>query len=92
MEKGSPLPEWFRPDRARVIVLRSKLEWQGLDVDVVVPAGADPGERVLTWMRNYGMQFNRPFIYQQDGLWHGYGPPEFQRAVADKVGRGESLW
>ena len=92
VERGSPLPEWFRPDRSKVIVLRSKLVWQGLDVDVVVPAGADPDERVLTWMRNTGMQFQRPVIYQQDGLWHGFGPPEFQRDVADKVQRGESLW
>jgi len=75
-----------------VIVLRSKLVWQGMDVDVVVPAGADPGGRVITWMQNYGEQFTRPFIYQQDGLWHGYGPPAFQHDVAQKVGRGEKLW
>ncbi len=92
MEQGSPLPEWFRPDRSGVIVLLSKLDWRGMDVDVVVPAGSDPGERVLNWMRNYGMQHQRPFMYQAEGIWFGFGPPEFQQEVRDKVRRGEALW
>ena len=92
MAKGSPLPDWLRPDRSGVIVLLSKLDWHGLEVDVVVPAGRDPDERVLAWMRNYGMQHNRPFIYQQEGLWHGFGPPAFQEEVRAKVQRGEALW
>ncbi len=92
MEQGSPLPEWFRPDRSGVIVLLSKLDWRGMDVDVVVPADSDPGERVLNWMRNYGMQHQRPFMYQAEGIWFGFGPPEFQQEVRDKVRRGEALW
>ena len=35
----SPLPEWMKPNKAKVIVIFNKLNWNGLPVDLAVPVG-----------------------------------------------------
>ena len=35
----SPLPDWMKPDNAKVIVIFNKITWHGLPVDVAVPVG-----------------------------------------------------
>ena len=89
---NSPYPDTFRPDRLGLIVLAAKIQWRGLPVDVIVPAGRDPDEKNLAWFAELSRTKLRPFIYQRNDEWFGYGPPEFQRELAEKQARGEKLW
>lgn len=92
MRPGSPLPDEFRPDRIGVLILLDQFRWHGVPVDALVPAGRDPGHAVLDWMQRNALRRQRPFVYQQDGVWHGFGPPDFQHEIRAKVQRGEKLW
>ena len=74
------------------MVLRGKLLWRGLSVDVVVPAGQDPSPDVLAWLQQYGQAHSRPFVHQENGEWHAFGPPEFQREMKRRLAGGEKLW
>lgn len=88
----SPLPDWLHPSECGVIVLTDRSSWRGKPVDVLVSAGKDPDERLLQWYRHYSINNLRPFIYQNEGMWFGFGPMEFQREIAAKARRGEQLW
>ena len=57
---ASPLPDWMKPDNARVIVLFNKFQWQGVPVDLAVPVGKRIPPRALTWLRNFA-EAHRPF-------------------------------
>lgn len=100
MREGSPLPEWFRPDLAKVIVLPAVRSWRNLAVDVAVPVGKKIPGKAMNWLKVFATQHGRPFIYteQQQGalgreqVVAAFGPPEFQRDVAELVARGEKLW
>jgi len=89
---GSRLPEWLHPGKCGVIVLTDRSSWRGRPVDVLVSAGKNPDEHLLEWYRQYSINNLRPFIYQHEGLWYGFGPVEFQHEIAAKAHRGEALW
>lgn len=89
---ASPLPDWMRPDKAGLVLLAAKLTWRGLKVDVAVPTGAGPGERGLSWLKEFSLDRQRPLLYQQGESWYAFGPPEFQQEIKDKIERGEKLW
>lgn len=91
-EAGSHLPEWMWPKSSGVIMLTGRSSWRGRPVDVVVSAGRDPDEKVLTWLQDYSVKNVRPFLYQRDEQWFGFGPPAFQQEIAAKAARGEALW
>ena len=38
------------------------------------------------------LRTGRPFFYEIAGERFGFGPPEFQREMAEKVAHGEKLW
>ena len=87
---GSPLPDDFRPDRLGVIVV--PMRWRERAAFVLLSAGQDPGPAMLAWMQAYATATGSPFFYQAEGQRVGYGPPEFQREMLEKVSRGERLW
>ena len=97
---GSHLPEWFRPDRARVMVLAAVRSWRGRPVDVAVPVGRRIPPRALNWLKQYAGEHARPLIYlEQDSKdltreqrTVAYGPPEFQQEVGRLLEAGEKLW
>ncbi len=89
---GSHLPQWMWPKESGVIVLTERSQWRGKPVDVLVSAGRDPDEKVLAWYQQYSMENLRPFLYQRNELWYGFGPVEFQKEIAAKAARGEALW
>lgn len=91
-EAGSELPEWMQPSECGVIVLAGRSSWAGRPVDVLVSAGKDPDRRMLSWYEEYSVRTMRPFLYQQEGRWFGFGPLPFQREVAAKAARGERLF
>ncbi|MEW6353766.1 MAG: SEC-C metal-binding domain-containing protein [Pseudomonadota bacterium] len=91
-EAGSHLPEWMWPKQSGVIVLTGRSQWRGRPVDVLVSAGRDPDEKVLGWYQDYSIKSLRPFLYQRNEQWFGFGPEEFQRDIAAKAARGEALW
>ena len=90
MQPASELPDEWRPDRIGVIVVVT--HWRGAPAKILVSAGNDPGEAVLDWLRAQAQATRTPFFYEQRGERYGYGPPEFQREMAQRVARGEKLW
>mgnify|MGYP000226898381 FL=1 len=90
LEKDSPLPEEYRPDKIGVIFVI--MEWRGTPIYTLTPAGRDPGEDVLAWAREWSARTQRPFLYQLNGEWYAFGPPEFRKEMLEKIGRGEKLW
>ncbi len=89
---NSDLPEWMLPSRSGVIVLSGRLTWRKHAVDVLVSAGKDPDAKLLAWYQQYSIKDYRPFVYQQQEQWFGFGPEAFQADIAAKVARGEALW
>jgi hypothetical protein len=43
-------------------------------------------------MQDLSRRTERPFFYEIAGERYGYGPPEFQQEMAERVARGEALW
>lgn len=89
----SPLPEWMKPDNAKVIVLFDKYQWRGLPVDYAVPVGKRIPPRALKWLQQFAQSHNRILLYaeqiMENGMFstrqavHAFGPEAFQHeAVA----------
>ena len=100
--KGSPLPDWMRPDKGKVIVMFNKLNWNGYPVDLAVPAGKRIPPRSLEWLKNFAATNSRPLIYteqvtesgefQKQQQIFGYGPPAFQQDLLRWQQEGKKLW
>ena len=90
LQPGSPFPDDWRPDRIGVMVIQ--MRWRGREAYVLRSVGRDPDERMLTWMQEMSLRTQRPFFYEVAGERFGFGPPEFQREMSEKVARGEPLW
>lgn len=91
-EAGSDLPEWMQPNQSGVIMLTGRSNWRGRPMDVVVSAGRDPDEKILAWLQERSIKTVRPFVYQREEMWYGFGPAAFQAEIAAKAARGEPLW
>lgn len=92
LQPTSPLPDWMRPDKAGLVMLAANFEWRGLRVDVAVATGSGPKAKALAWLQAFSRKEMRPLIYQIEGEWHLFGPPEFQQEMKTKLDRGEVLW
>ena len=66
---SSPLPDWMRPDKSRLILLAANFIWRGLTVDVAVAVGERPKTKALDWMQRFSAETRRPLIYQIDDAW-----------------------
>ena len=96
---GSPLPEWMKPNNAKVIVLFNQSSWRGLPVDVAVPVGRKIPPRALEWLQQFAERNSRMLLYSEQIVENGaftkeqsvsaYGPPEFQQEMAERHARGE---
>lgn len=99
---SSPLPDWMKPNEAKVMVLFNKLRWRGLPVDVAVPVGKRIPPRALNWLKQFAEQQGRPLLYTEQVLVNGklqkdqqtiaYGPLEFQQEVMQRLSLGQRLW
>jgi SEC-C motif-containing protein len=90
LQAASPFPDDFRPDRLGVMIIAMK--WRGVDAYVLRSTLRDPDEKLLGWMREFSLRTQRPFFYEVAGERFGFGPPEFQQEMSEKVARGERLW
>jgi hypothetical protein len=99
---GSPLPEWMKPNNAKVIVLFNQSVWRGMPVDVAVPVGRRIPPRALNWLMQFAQAQGRALLYSEQIVENGaytnrqavaaFGPPEFQQDMAERARRGEKLW
>lgn len=99
---GSPLPEWMKPNNAKVIVLFNQSTWQGMPIDVAVPVGRRIPPRALNWLRQFAETNQRALLYSEQVVEGGrftnkqafsaFGPPEFQQDMAERSARGEKIW
>ena len=99
-KEHSPLPEWMKPNNARVVVLFDQSVWNGMPLDVAVPVGRRIPPRSLQWLQQFAQTNNRVLLYSEQIVVDGkftrqqsfsaYGPPEFQQDVAARLQRGES--
>ncbi len=95
----SPLPDWMKPNNAKVIVLHDQSVWRGVPVDVAVPVGKRIPQRALNWLMQFAQDNGRVLLYseqiEKDGVFTGkqrvaaYGPPDFQREMADRLAQGD---
>jgi hypothetical protein len=90
LQPGSPFPEEFRPDRLGVMMIQ--MRWRGRNAYVMRSAGRDPDDKLLAWMRDFSLRTGSPFFYEIEGERYGFGPPEFQHEMSEKVARGDALW
>ena len=100
--ENSPLPEWMKPNNAKVIVIFNKTRWRGLPVDVAVPIGRRIPPRALTWLKEFSASHARPLlfseqvkengVFQRQQLFSAHGPPEFQQHIAQLTASGKPLW
>ncbi len=100
-QEGSPLPEWMKPDNAKVIVLFDQGEWHGLPLDVAVPVGRRIPPRALTYLKQFAEARRRVLLYSEQIVENGaytmrqtvsaYGPQAFQQEMAERAARGEKL-
>lgn len=99
--EGSRMPEWMKPDNAKVIVLSNFHTWRGLPVDLAVPVGRRIPPRSLEWLQQFARQENRMLLYAEQIMDNGrytnqqhyssYGPPEFRQDMAELFRRGETI-
>ncbi|MBT8420714.1 MAG: hypothetical protein KJO08_07645 [Gammaproteobacteria bacterium] len=102
MIKDSPLPDWMKPNKGKVIVLFNKLSWNGYPVDLAVPVGKKIPPRSLEWLEAFSRNHTRPFMYteqlveagkfQRQQQVFGYGPPAFQQDLLRWQKEGKKLW
>ena len=100
--ENSPLPEWMKPNNAKVIVIFNKTQWRGLAVDVAVPIGRRIPPRALNWLKEFAASKGRPLlfseqvkedgVFQRQQLFSAHGPPEFQQHIAQLTASGKPLW
>jgi len=90
LQPGGPFPDDWRPDKLGVMVIPMK--WRGQEAYVLRSAGRDPDAGVIGWMEVMSTRLKRPFFYEVGGERFGFGPPEFQQEMAERVARGEVLW
>ena len=83
-EANSALPDWMKPSLCGVIVVTGRSSWRGRPVDILVASDKDPDQRVLDWFKARALRERRPFIFQSDHQWFGFGPAEFQQKVKEK--------
>jgi hypothetical protein len=94
----SPLPEWMKPNNAKVIVLFDQSQWRGMPVDVAVPVGRRIPPRALQWLMQFAQTQQRALIYSEQKIENGrftkqqsamaYGPPEFQQEMVARLQNG----
>jgi hypothetical protein len=89
---NSPLPEWLRPDQAKVIFLPSQFDWNHQRVDVAVPVGGGPDATSLQWFKDFALANKRLLIYCEGEDWFAFGPPAFQLEMQQRMVRGDKLW
>jgi hypothetical protein len=99
--EDSPLPEWMKPDNAKVIVLLDQGTWRGLPLDVAVPVGRRIPPRALNYLKQFAEARRRVLLYaeqiEEQGAYtnrqdvSAYGPPAFQQEMAERASRGEKL-
>ena len=98
----SPLPDWMKPNNAKVIVLFGKLRWRGLPVDVAVPVGKRIPPRALNWLKDFSANNGRPLLFseqvdpgkgfEREQMFSAHGPSEFQQDIAQLIASGKALW
>jgi len=88
----SPLPDWLRPDKAKVIFLPAQFNWNGQPVDVAVPVRDGPDDKTTEWLKNFASERKRLLLYRIDEEWFAFGPPAFQLEMHERMARGEKLW
>jgi hypothetical protein len=101
--EASPLPDWMKPNEAKVIVLFDQTHWRGMPVDVAVPVGRRIPPRALEWLMQFAQQHGRALLYSEQHVdtkkrftnqqaFSAFGPPEFRQEMAEYAARGERPW
>ncbi len=90
--EGSPLPDWLRPDLAKLILLPNNFEWRGYPVHVAVAVGQAPTPQALEWVMAHCVATRHPLMYQSGDDWIAYGPGAFQHDMRARLAAGNLPW
>ena len=95
--ENSPLPDWMKPNNAKVIVLFNQDRWRGMPVDIAVPVGRRIPPRALQFLQQFAEKNQRLLLYSEQVVENGkftrqqhvaaYGPLEFQQEMAERAQR-----
>ncbi len=98
----SPLPDWMKPDNAKVIVIFNKARWRNVPVDVAVPVGRRIPPRALNWLKDFAERHGRPLLFSEqvreggvfsrEQLFSAHGPADFQHHIEQLQAAGKPLW
>lgn len=96
------MPDWLRPDLAKMMVLPEVTHWRGVPVDLAIPVGKRIPPRALKWIKQFAEENMRPLLYMEQDSGGAdlqlsqdviaYGPPEFQMEIKQRLDSGEKLW
>jgi len=93
----SPLPDWMRPDLAKVIYLPNQWHWHDFPVDLAVPVGKRISPRAMNWIEPFVRQ-QRLLVYleqekgkplSKDQQVIAVGPEEFQLTISELMQSGD---
>lgn len=87
---GSPFAEDDRPDKLGVIIV--PILWRGRRAWILVPAGRDPDEALMTRMRQHSQSTGEPHMIKKPGRLLCYGAPEFQQDMIELAQQGKNPW
>lgn len=65
VKAGSPLPQWMKPNVAKVIVTFDKIKWRDKQAIYAAPVGREIPDRALNWLKDYAKKNDIPLVYCQ---------------------------
>ena len=92
----------MKPSNSKVVVVLNKFSWNGIPVDLAVPAGKRIPPRALNWLKQFAEKHNRPLVYseqivengqfQRQQTLYGYGPSAFQQEIVSWSPDKIAMW
>ncbi len=94
----SPLPDWMKPNDARVIVVFDKYIWNDQQVDAVISMEENIPRATLDWLKSYALQQERRLLITEMVVAKGdisprtkitvIGSDAFRKGIGDLIKSG----
>ena len=95
LQQPALFPEWFRPDKSKIIVTQRDYKYDCVDADgethisleywQIIECGDIIDSRYLNWLIIQSMHHNINIEYQVNGKWYYLGSEQFKAAFGNKV-------
>jgi hypothetical protein len=86
------MPDWFRPDRSKCIVIAPET-WNGWPVYLIVPVGKQIEPDALAWMKNYAKSNSSLLVYlDPEGNVVSFAPSHIRSKFEDFLRNKKDDW